>query len=176
MALPQEVTMALATAQHIRQGIEGRLRWYGIRAPQTPTQWATEARVTPFRAISGNNDFGTDANDEALVFGSADTPLIAGLPFFSVRNMLVYRLSDLSPYVVRFIYGTGTMAAAEAAGQYSDMMFQNISISPLVLSAPCIPLQCPTQASGVQVWARTKNANNNAWIDFFVAAHAHETA
>ncbi|GAH24608.1 unnamed protein product, partial [marine sediment metagenome] len=46
--------------------------WKGKRATQTATEWAASV-LTPFRAISGPNSYGTDTDDEAKVLGTADT-------------------------------------------------------------------------------------------------------
>lgn len=62
----------------IERHLHNRERWFGISGDQSGNDWAVEAGLNAFRAISGNGDFGSDANDEAKVLGTADTPAISG--------------------------------------------------------------------------------------------------
>ena len=152
----------------IEHHIHGRERWFGIAAPQTATDWGEQASLTPYRATSGLGVFGVDANDEALVLGADDTPAIAGMASFDAHRIKVHAASNANAYVLRLVYGSGTMAAAEAAGQYSDFM-----ISEARKGGP-VPILMPRVLARWNVWLRAKNATNDATIDFFVGIHEYE--
>lgn len=145
-------------------------RWYGKLAIQTATNWADHASLAPYRAISGNNAFGSDANDEAKVLGSADTPFITGDKDFDIRRMQITATSNNDPWVLRMIWGTGTMADAEAAGQYTEIGY--MSAGGAQRAGP-IDMQIPRLAKNTQIWVRAKNANDNGTIDFLVGVHEY---
>ncbi len=145
-----------------------RERWYGISNDQTGNNWSTESRLMPFRAISGAGIFGVDANDEAKVIGSDDTPMQAGMTLFDFHRIMVTAVSNANESIIRIIWGTGTMADAEMVGQYSDAMLTEARKgSPITILTPRI-------ASGTKVWARHKNGVNNATIDFYLGLHEYE--
>ena len=63
--------------------------WMGISADQSGNDWCLPESLTPFQAISGNAAFGSDANDEAKVMGTVDTPHIVGSTRFDVHRLVV---------------------------------------------------------------------------------------
>jgi len=136
--------------------------WYGKLGSQTTTEWADENSLAPYRAISGDGDFGGDANDEAQVVGSAD--MASPVECFRLHEVMISAASVTSPYIVRVVWGTGTMSAAINAGQYSAMMFDVAAAS---RSIP-VPFLMPDVVAGTKIWAQVKNATNNATADFFV--------
>ena len=148
-----------------------RERWFGKTAVQTATDWGTEASLTPFQAISGNGVFGADGDDEAQVLGTDDTPVITDKQFFMLHKLLVLTVSAATVYILRIVYGTGTMADAESAGQYSDVGF--IRESGVGRGTP-VTLKMPMLAAGTKVWIRAKNATDNATIDFLIGLHEHD--
>lgn len=157
----------------IERHFHSRERWFGKLAVQTATDWADNT-LTPYRAISGNNDYGSDPNDEALVLGTADTPAISGMTHYDVHHLEVIAASSTTVYKLRIVYGTGTMADAIAAGQYSTVM---VKYDPGIgdTSGTPIEIQMPRCAAGsMQVWVQAWNATNNATIDFFVGLHEYE--
>ena len=158
----------VSITEHDRH-FHNRERWFGKSADQSGNNWGTQASLTPFRAISGNGDFGSDANDEAKVLGTDDTPAIAGSVEFDIRRLEVESASNANPFIVRVIWGTGTMAAAESAGQYSDVMVMDARkgspISCIVKRRTC---------GADQIWVRIKNGTDNATLDFFNGAHEYE--
>lgn len=146
-------------------------RWFGISGDQSGNDWALEAGLTPFQAISGNVDFGGDADDEAKVIGTDDTPVVAGKQFYMLHKLLVLTSSVATAYILRIVYGSDTMANNEAAGQYSDVGF--IRESGVGRGSP-IELKMPLLRAGTdKVWIRAKNATDNATIDFLVGLHEH---
>ena len=143
--------------------------WYGKLGSQTSTDWFEAESLTPFRAISGDGAFGADTNDEALVVGSGDTSATNGA-YFDFHEYLIEAASATTSYVIRLVYGTGTLAAAVTALQYSDTMFRvpaNARQTPVIV-------QMPRVAVGTKVWVQAKNATNNATVDFFVGLHFYE--
>ena len=155
------------------QHFHNREYWLGKSADQSGNNWGTRASLNPYRAISGNNDFGQDANDEAKVIGSDDTPVRAGSTKQDFRRIQVVAVSSNTIYLLRIIQGTGTMAAAEAAGQYTEIPFFKESPpskgSPLDLVQERIPV-------GTKIWVRAKNATDNATIDFLAGVHEYPLA
>ena len=149
--------------------LHNRERWFSIAAPQTATDWGEQASLAPYRAISGNGVFGVDANDEAQVLGADDTPAIAGMFTFDCHRLLITAASTATDWVLRLIYGSGTMADAETDGQYTDVMGQEAKKGfPIEVIMP--RCNCGTH----KLWVRAENATDNATIDFFVGIHEYE--
>lgn len=175
------VSNSLAYKVHeIEKHFHNYERWYGKSADQSgENPWATglsEAGMrTSFQAISGTNDYGGDANDEAQVWGLYDTLSVGGVSQtkLDIHKIFVTASSVTTIWYLRFIYGTGTMADAIIAGQYSTI--------PLVADAAqggsidvIIPIMMPRITIGThKMWVQGKNATNNATIDFLVGVHGY---
>lgn len=157
------------TVNEIEEHLHSPARWLGKSADQSGDDWAAD-NLTPFQAISGNGDYGSDADDEAKVLGPDDTPLFNGSAYFDMHRMLVSGASSTTPYKLRIIYGTGTMADAITAGQYSEVMFTIVASS----RRTPIELQMDRVAVGSKVWVQAKNATDDATADFFVEVHEYE--
>ena len=158
----------------LERHFHGRERWFGKLAVQTATDWADNNIATPFRCISGLNAYGTDANDEAQVIGTADTPAIAGNVRYDVHRILIVDSNSTTVWKLQVIYGTGTMADAIAAGQYSTIMVKVDAAAGQTPNVPC-EIMMPRGACGAtKVWVRGWNANNNATLDFYVGWHEYE--
>jgi len=169
------VSNSLAYRVHeAERHFHGRERWYGIvTGSQSATDWAGNT-LTPYRAISGLGAYGTDANDEALILGTADTPTMSGNVKFDLHRIFIVASSSETTWKVQLIYGTGTMAEAIAADQFSTFM---LKVDSAAASSPALPVDVmmPRGTCGVtKVWARGWNASNNATIDFFVGLHEYE--
>ncbi|MFA6576254.1 MAG: hypothetical protein WCS84_12595 [Nocardioides sp.] len=157
----------------LERHFHGRERWYGKLAVQTATDWA-DNNLTPFVCISGANDYGTDANDEALVIGTADTPTIAGMAQYDLHRLFIVDSSVDELWKIQLIYGAGTMAAAIAAGQYSTIMFFSDVVANQNPHGP-VEVMMPRAAVGsVQVWARCWSGTDNATLEFFAGWHEYE--
>ena len=148
-----------------------RETWLGISADQSGNDWALDT-LTPFQAISGANVYGADANDEAKVLGSDDTPIRTGKDYFSIHRVLVTASSAATAYKLRFVYGTGTMADAITAKQYSEVMFIRESG---VGRGDIINIKMPRLAVDTKIWCQAWNAADNATIDFLVGVHEHDS-
>ena len=155
--------------QEIENHLHGQERWFGKKAVPTATDWGDLASLAPYRAISGNGDFGSDPNDEALVIGLDDTPVTAGMVSFDFHRIMVTAASNATDWVLRIIHGEGTMADAEAAGHYSDVMIQEAK-----KGTPVNVMMHRTECAMCKIWVKAKNATNNATIDFFVGLHEYE--
>lgn len=158
----------------IERHLHGRERWFGKLAVQTATDWADNNIATPYRVTSGANAYGTDANDEAQVIGTADTPAMAGNVRFDLHRIFIVAASSETVWKLQVIYGTGTMADAIAADQYSTFM---LKVDAAASSSPALPvdIMMPRGTCGVtKVWMRGWNATNNATLDFFVGLHEYE--
>ena len=146
-------------------------RCLGKSGDQSGNNWGTEDSLTLFRAISGSAAYGADANDEAKVLGSDDTPVVTGKVKFDLHKILVVATSATTAYIVRLVWGTGTMAAAITAGQYST--FEYMKESAAGRGAP-LPVQFGQRESGTKVWVQVKSGTNNATFDFLVELHEYE--
>jgi hypothetical protein len=173
-SLAYRVMDAQGEVEVIEQHFHSRERWFGKRNPQTATDWADNVINLAFHSISAANAYGTDVNDEALILGTADTPsIVVTNTRFDLHRIFVVAASTETVWKVQLIYGTGTMADAIAAGQFSTFMFK---IDAAAASSPALPVDVmmPRGICGsTQVWARAWNATNNASIDFYVGVHEY---
>lgn len=145
--------------------------WFGKSADQSGNNWAADT-LTPFQAIGGSGDYGGDADDEALVLGSDDTPTDAAFFEFDMRRIMVDGASEDSAYKLRVCWGTGTIGEAISAGQCSEFMLKDDNVGNVEADFP-IELQMPQLDSGTKVWIQCKNATDNATVDFFVGIHEY---
>jgi len=160
--------------EELEKHFHGRERWFGKLAVQTATDWADNNIATPFVCISGNNAYyGTDPGDEAQVVGTADTPAIAGMVRYDLHRLLITDSTSTTVWKLQLIYGTGTMADAITAGQYSTLM---VKIDAAAAQLPGVPIEVmmPRGVCGsTQVWLRGWNATNNATISLFLGLHEY---
>lgn len=133
-----------------------------------PTSQATTGgtleRLTPYIVTSGNGVYG----NEVKVLGSADTPVFAGSTGINARQMTVINTSSASDYIIRIIFGTGTVAQAEAAGQFTNYQY---SRSGGAGSGAALDLIFPMLAPGTKMWVKCKCSVNLATISFFFGIH-----
>jgi hypothetical protein len=175
------VSNSLAYRVHeIEKHFHNDERWYGKSADQSGVNpWATSLSAagmrTSFRATSGSSAFGADANDEALCWGVNDTLSIAGVTMTKLdfHEIFVTASSVTTIWYLRIIYGSGTMADAITAGQFSCLPLvadaaQNGSIDII------IPIMMPRVTIGThKIWIQGKNATDNATIDFLIGVHGY---
>ena len=157
-----------ADVEIVEEHLHNRERWFGKSADQSGTDWAVESGLTVFKAISGDGDFGGDVNDEAKVLGTSDTPAITGMTLYDAHRIIVNAASNANPYVLRIVYGSGTMADAETADQYTDVMLTEAK-----KGTPVDVLMPRTTCAACQLWVRAKNGTDNATIDFYVGIHEY---
>lgn len=155
-------------------------RWYGKSADQSGVNpWATALSTagmrTAFRTISGSEVVGADANDEAQVWGLYDTLSVGGVAQTKLdfHEMFITASSVTTIWYIRVVFGSGTLAAAIAAGQYMEFPLvadaaQNGSIDIIV------PIMMPRVTIGThKIWVQGKNATDNATIDFLIGVHGY---
>lgn len=155
-------------------------RWAGKAADQSGVNpWAamlsSAGMQTSYRCISGTNDYGGDANDEAQVWGLYDTLSVGGVTQtkLDVHRIFITASSITTIWYVRLVYGTGTLADAITAGQYSTF--------PVVADAAqggsidvIINVMMPRITIGThKIWVQGKSATNNATLDFLVGFHGY---
>jgi len=170
--IPTEIIKEI---EYIDHHLHGNSRVYGKSADQSGNDWALEFGLTAFRAISGNGNFGSDANDEAKVFGTDDTPFIAGQTLYDPGAITVTGVSSDFVYHLRFVYGTGTMADAIAAGQYSGLTVKFDSANPQQSAGIPLPLKIRKLPVGTKLWCQAKHSVDNAYIDFYMnECHGYE--
>jgi len=166
------VNNSLAYKVHeIEKHFHNQEMWVGISADQSGNNWALLNTLNPYVAISGNGTWGADADDEAKVWGTANT---AGSNIkMDFHRLLVTDLSVDTPYMFRIIYGTGTMADAITAVQYSTIMIQNNPTGNKAGGAP-IDVMMPRVTIGeYKVWVQIMCATDNATASFFCGGHAY---
>jgi len=160
-------------AAYAEEHVHHKVRWYGKKAVQDATHWAVPldtGLALLFRAISGAGVYGADLNDEAQVFGSADT-LEPGDVTGDFNEILIVANTSSTLYLSRIIWGTGTMAEAITAKQYSEWTFfrgnadnvRKVKITP----TPLIPVS-------YKIWLQCMNATDNATMDFVVGVHGYK--
>ena len=168
------VNNSLAYRVHeIEKHFHSNEHWLGKAASQTATDWALEYSLTPFTAISGNGVFGADADDEALVLGTADTSVAGGMAKFDVHRVLVASLSVDTPFYFRLVHGPTTMAQAITDGDESCFMVQNNPAGSKAGGFP-VNVMMPRATCGVdQIWMQVACATDNATATFFVGVHEY---
>ena len=158
----------------VEEHLHNRERWYGKSADQSGTDWAAE-NLTPYRVISGTNTWGADENDEAKVWGLGDGAEITGHTKMDIHRIFLSATSSNTPWRFRLIYGTGTMAAAINAGQYSSIIVAQDDTNPQqAVGVPVDILMQRVTFGTDKIWAQGWNATNNATLDFFVGQHGYD--
>ena len=169
------VTGSLAyNVQEIAKHFHNRSRVFGKSANQTGTDWSLEDSLTTFQAISGDGAYGADADDEAKIWGTGDATPVTGDVKFDMHRILVVELSVDSPYILRLVWGAGTMADAITAEQYSTFLVQYI-VAGSKANGSEIVMMLPKLTYGVdKVWLQVKCATNNATADVLIKLHGYE--
>lgn len=168
----EHATLVADVLEH-DEHFHNRERWLGLQDPQTATDWALNT-LNAFVAVSGNNDYGGDPADEALVLGTDDTPVVAGNTRFDMHRIFITASSVNTWWKMRFIWGTGTMADAITAGQFSEVMFAQDNANPQQsVGTPFSIIMPRLEAGQDQVWAQAWNVGNNATVAFLVGLHEY---
>ncbi len=171
-ATGEEIATVDAEVEVIEQHLHNREHFFGKSADQSGNNWGGDT-LTAYRAISGNGVYGADANDEAKVIGSTDTPIEPGHATFDFREICVIALSSDTVYKIRIVWGMGTMADAIMAKQYSEDMLVTSTDKANKFGGAPFEVRMPILADGTRVWIQTRNATDNATMDFFVGFHEY---
>lgn len=161
------VSNSLAYRVHeIEKHLHSRGRFWGAVATPDETN-AIDANVNrPFVAVSGDNTWGT----AIPICGTADDPT-PGLAKFDPHLVFVVDTDHVTPYRLRFIYGTGTSAAAISAGQWSEIMFM-ATAGPFNSGLPTV-MQMPRVDVGSKLWSSLWSATNLSAASFFWSCHPY---
>jgi len=168
------------TAEYTEEHMHHKVRWYGKKAAQTATLWTAllDTGLTQlYRAISGAGVYGTDGShdpaappsDEAFLFGTGDT-LEPGYVVRDFDEILIVANSSSTLYLCRIIWGTGTMAEAITAKQYSEFPYFRGNADN-VRKIQTIPT--PLIGINYKIWLQCMNATDNATLDFVVGVHGY---
>ena len=169
------VNNSLAYRVHeIEKHFHSAERWLGVSADQTGSNWALENTLNSYQAISGNGVFGADANDEAKVIGIDDGKYTSDdMVKFDLHRFFFEEISADNPFIIRIVWGTGTMADAIANNCFSTFMVQNNPTGNKAGGVP-VDIMMPRKTWGTdQVWVQTKSATDDATVDFFVGVHEY---
>jgi hypothetical protein len=166
-------TIAAVESVEIEKHLHHRSRWFGKSGDQSGTNWATEASLTPFRCISGAGVWGADADDEAKVLGSTDTPIFVGSTKYDPHEIVACATSVAKCFYFRLIYGTGTMAAAITAGQYTMVTFVSENVAGPGAGGGIIEIPSLRLDDGDKLWAQCACDTDNATVDFLIGAHEY---
>lgn len=175
-ALQSTLLSNLTETEYCEHHVHNMVRWYTKKNPQGANDWSApfvDHLGQFYRCISGNGTWGADANDEALLFGTADVlaELGTGLVYGDMDKILFLANSSTTVYLVRIIWGTGTMAQAITANQYTEIAFLrgNADNNRKVYEFKMLKVG----VVGYKLWAQCQNASDNATIDFILGVHAY---
>ncbi len=149
--------------------IHTRERWFGISADQSVNDWALEATLNPFVVVSQAGDFTAVA---IKVLGTDDTPNLANKILFDFHRILIASATDNLAYIFRVIWGTGTSAAAEGAGQYSDVVFAAPVAAGPGAGGAVLDIRMPQLAVGTKVWVKLSAATAET-VTFYIGLHEY---
>ncbi len=164
----QAIQEARGTEKHIHT----RERWCGIAVPQTATVWADVASLVPYIAVTGAVVFG----GAIQIIGTDDMPALTDHTRYDSHRILVTDMENVTPWIMRLIWGSGTVGDAEAAGQFSDIMIMATSPGPPIRPQGVpVDVLMPRLISGLdKLWAKVKNATNLDEIEFFIGTHEYD--
>jgi len=169
-ALETKVDDAMIEIETIEHHFHNSEYWYGISANQTVNDWALQNTLSPFRATSGNNAWGTEGADPAKIFGTDDTPIISGGLSGDFHRILILDNSSATVYKLRIIWDPTSAAAGVTAGNYSEFMFIKEVADK---NRKILDIMTPKISAGSKMWMECWNATNDATIDFFVGVHEY---
>ena len=145
-------------------------RWWGAVAVPDEAN-AIEANVDrPFAATSGANTWGA----AIPILGTADNPVLATDTKFDIHRLLITDLDDdTTPWRIRIIWGTGTSAAAIAAGQWTEIMVQSNAVPGNRAGASPADVIMRREDVSTKLWAQSWNLNGGEVLSFFAGYHGY---
>ncbi len=165
------VSNSLAYRVHeIEKHLHSRGRYWGAVAVPDETN-AIEANVgRPFAATSGADTWGA----VIPICGTGDVPVPTGLVKFDAHRLLITDLDDdTTPWRIRFIYGTGTSAAAISAEQWSEEMIVTNAVPGNRAGGVPLDFQMMRIDVGSKMWAQVWNDTAGEILSFFWGAHGY---
>ena len=144
-------------------------RWWGAVAVPDEAN-AIEANVDrPFAAISGVNAWGVAIS----ILGIADDPTALGdISFDPHRIMIVDMDENADVWRIRFIWGTGTSAAAIIAKQWTEVMIISMISKIKDIGGSPVEVRCPRIPVGYKMWCQVWNAAADT-LSFFYGVHGY---
>lgn len=134
--------------------------WFGANA--------VEDSLTSYQAVSGNNAFGAAIS----ILGTNDTPFRTGMTKFDFHRFQITDLSNANEYLIRVIWGSGTVNEAEANFQYTTYPVQKVIATGQAQGSP-VGIIFRRQNSGTKIWIRIKNGTNLATLDCLGGIHEY---
>ena len=168
MAVPQNAATAAREATFADDHNHNRSRVFGLRVPQTATNWGDPNSLNPYVVQSGNNTWGASVQG----LGTGDTPIFSGSLHFDHRRIVVVANSSATLGKLRLIWGspTQTDVQAIAAGQWSEEPYirdsAGVQKGEWEFRAEKIPV-------GWKVWYQYWNSVNLATISFVFGLHEY---
>jgi hypothetical protein len=165
-------------AEFSEEHLHHYVRWFGKLNPQDATHWSVSMAdhlAQPYQAISGNAVYGTDLGDEAQLFGTADTPF-ATMKRGDFNEVLIVANSSNTVYLLRIVWGTGTLADAVIAGQYTEFPFFRPAADNNRKVMEVVSKKIPVTVGGLptKIWCQCQNVTDDATIDFFIGVHGYD--
>ena len=151
------------TLQEVEDHFHNRERWLGAQA--VVGRVAGDVLAT-FQAVSGNNVYGAALQ----IMDVNDTPILAGSIAFDPRMVLFTAASTNTLNKLRFIFGVSNVGNAEAAGQYTEMVYEQDAGA---TTHKPVELRCPRLPSGTLMWVKLWNAANLATVNFVFGMHEY---
>lgn len=156
--------------EEIEQHFHNVERWWGSNGAATETNAIAATVTAPFQATSGNDTWGTAIS----ILGTADNPVLSGQATFDCRRVLITDIDDdTTPWRMRIIWGSGTSAAAIAAGQWTEAMLIANAVPGNRAGGTPEEIRMPNIAIGLKLWAQSWNDSVGEVLSFFWAAHGY---
>jgi hypothetical protein len=153
-----EILREVSEIEHHTHTLE---RWIG--------DGGIEDSLTGYTIISGNGVFGA----ETIILTSLQTPLTLGKLFFDLHKFNPLSVSSATVYYIRVIYGTGTVAEAETAKQYTTICIISTGVGANIKGAS-IDYKMKRLPIGTKIWAKCKNATNLATVTGLFGMHEYD--
>ena len=180
---PVEYAAVSRETLYAEEHVHNKVRWYTKKAAPSATAWADplDAHLAnPWICTSGLATWGVDGShdpegapsDEAFLFGTADTliEIGTGLKEGDFDQILILANTSATVYLIRFIWGTGTMADAITAKQYTTFPYFRAAADNV---RKIQDVKTPLIGISNKIWAQCQNATDNATITFVVGVHGY---
>ncbi len=150
-----------------------RDRWLGEHGVRNlEIDCGATGTVAPFQNTAGNDTWSVTP---LCLIGTGDGPFVTGMTRFDVHRIHIMDVAvgaDLKLHYVRFVYGTGTVADAITAEQFTEICFspERAAVSTV------IELRMPRLTYGTdKVWVtHWVDGDNVPTIDFRLGVHEYE--
>jgi hypothetical protein len=165
----EEVEEIAGEVSEIDRHVHNLERWWGVIQGADETN-AIHHGLDPFKPVSGNNTWGA----AIPICGTADNPVLAGQTEFDAHRLLVVSLDDeTDPWRVRIIYGTGTVEAAIAAEQWTEVMVIANAVPGNRAGGVPVDVRMIPVPIGTKLWAQAWSDTLSEVLHFFWGAHGY---